>query len=332
MVRVVFDPKVISYDDLLRVFWENHDPTQGMRQGNDVGTQYRSAIYTYGDAQQKAAEASRVAYQHVLADARLRCDHDGDPARAGVLLRRGLPPAVPGEEPRRLLRHRRDRRVLPGRRRAGTLVLDLYLIRHGQTDFSRENRFCGSIDPPLNDVGLRMADCFGTAYADRSWDAIYVSPLQRARQTAAALARRVDVEPIVDDGLREISYGEWEGLRHEEAKERYPEAYAYWAADTASRSVPGGETAFQVAARAALVLERVKRDHADGRVFLVSHKATIRIVVCALLGLDVRLFRERIAQAVAAVTRFEITKKGALLTRLGDDEHLPADLRRVEGT
>jgi peptide-methionine (S)-S-oxide reductase len=69
IVRVAFDPKVVKYEDLLRVFWENHDPTQGMRQGNDTGTQYRSAIYTYGEAQAKAAEASRVAYQHVLKDA-----------------------------------------------------------------------------------------------------------------------------------------------------------------------------------------------------------------------------------------------------------------------
>jgi len=66
VVRVVFDPAVVSYEDLLRVFWEDHDPTQGMRQGNDVGTQYRSAIYCYGDAQRKAALASRDAYQLVL--------------------------------------------------------------------------------------------------------------------------------------------------------------------------------------------------------------------------------------------------------------------------
>jgi peptide-methionine (S)-S-oxide reductase len=66
VVLVVFDPAVVSYEELLRVFWEAHDPTQGMRQGNDVGTQYRSAIYTYGDAQQKAAEASREAYQRAL--------------------------------------------------------------------------------------------------------------------------------------------------------------------------------------------------------------------------------------------------------------------------
>jgi peptide-methionine (S)-S-oxide reductase len=65
-VLVVFDPQTITYDELLKVFWENHDPTQGMRQGNDVGTQYRSGIYTYGDAQQRTAERSRDAFQQRL--------------------------------------------------------------------------------------------------------------------------------------------------------------------------------------------------------------------------------------------------------------------------
>jgi peptide-methionine (S)-S-oxide reductase len=68
-VLVVYDPAKVSYDDILKVFWENHDPTQGMRQGNDVGTQYRSAIYTFDDVQKKAAEASKEAYQEKLADA-----------------------------------------------------------------------------------------------------------------------------------------------------------------------------------------------------------------------------------------------------------------------
>ena len=69
VVRVVFDPKVVSYEALLKVFWENHNPTQGMRQGNDIGTQYRSGIYYYSDAQRRAAEISREAYQRVISNA-----------------------------------------------------------------------------------------------------------------------------------------------------------------------------------------------------------------------------------------------------------------------
>src|SRR4029077_8694858 len=66
VVRVVFDPAVVGFEELLKIFWESHDPTQGMRQGNDAGTQYRSAIYTYGDEQQRAAESTRAAYEKLL--------------------------------------------------------------------------------------------------------------------------------------------------------------------------------------------------------------------------------------------------------------------------
>ena len=76
VVLVVFDPKVVRYEALLKVFWEDHDPTQGMRQGNDVGTQYRSGIYVYDEAQRQAAEASRAAYQKELAAALLAAKHN----------------------------------------------------------------------------------------------------------------------------------------------------------------------------------------------------------------------------------------------------------------
>ena len=210
--------------------------------------------------------------------------------------------------------------------------VNLYLIRHGQTAFSRENRFCGTSDPELTEAGHAMAEAFARAYAPIAWDAIYTSPLLRARQTADAVARATRVPAVIDEGLAEIAYGEWEGLGVEQVQARWPEAYAYWAEDVASRGAPGGETAFHVAARAMRAVEAIRTRHEAGNVLLVSHKATLRIITCALLGLDVRLFRERISQPVAAVSRFTLTKLTAKLEVLGDRAHLPEALRNAEGT
>ncbi len=122
------------------------------------------------------------------------------------------------------------------------------------------------------------------------------------------------------------------GLRQDEVKERWPEAFEYWADDVASRGTPGGETAFQVAARAMRVVEAIRSRYQRGNLLLVSHKATLRVVTCALLGLDVRLFRERIAQPVGAVTLFAVTSTTALLTRLCDRTYLSEELQNQEGT
>ena len=116
-VLVVYDPAQISYEALLKLFWENHDPTQGMRQGNDVGTQYRSAIYTTTTPQREAA-GPRVTRSRSARRGRATARSPPRSPTAGpVLLRRGLPPAVPGQEPERLLRPRRHRRLLPDRHR-----------------------------------------------------------------------------------------------------------------------------------------------------------------------------------------------------------------------
>ena len=112
-VQVVYDPTLVSYDALLQVFWESHDPTQGYRQGNDIGTQYRSAAYWTTDAQRSAIETSRAAYEPVLARAGYAGHHDRDGSRAGLLLRRGLPPAVPPQGPERLPLPLRHRSALP---------------------------------------------------------------------------------------------------------------------------------------------------------------------------------------------------------------------------
>jgi broad specificity phosphatase PhoE len=210
--------------------------------------------------------------------------------------------------------------------------MNLYLVRHGQTAFSRENRFSGSSDPPLTAVGEAMAQAFAHAYASVTWDAVYTSPMLRARQTADPLCRLTGVEARVEDGLKEIGYGEWEGLRQEDVKQRWPAAFEHWADDVASRGTPGGETAFEVAARAMRVVEEIRSRHQRGNVLVVSHKATLRIITCALLGLDVRLFRERIALPVCAVTMFAVTTITALLSLHGDRSHLSEVLKNQEGT
>ena len=115
-VRIVFDPKVVSYADLVKTFFEVHDPTQGFRQGNDVGTQYRSAIYCTTPEQEQVARELTAVYGAELDRAPPRRDHHRDPAgqRDAVLLRRGRPPAVPREEPVRLPLPRQHRREVPG--------------------------------------------------------------------------------------------------------------------------------------------------------------------------------------------------------------------------
>ncbi len=210
--------------------------------------------------------------------------------------------------------------------------MNLYMVRHGQTAASRENRFSGSSDPPLTAAGEAMAQAFARAYASLKWEATYTSPMLRTRQTADALCRLTGVEPTIEDGLKEIDYGEWEGLRQEDVRERWPGAFEHWADDVASRGTPGGETAFEVASRAMRVVERIRSRHERGNALIVSHKATLRVITCALLGLDVRLFRERIAQPVGAVTLFVLTKTTAQLTILGDRSHLPEELKNQDGT
>ena len=142
----------------------------------------------------------------------------------------------------------------------------------------------------------------------------------RARRTGAARAPR-RVTAIVEDGLAEIAYGDWEGLTVDEVKARWPEAYDYWAEDVAGRGTPGGETALNGAARAMRVVEAIRTRHTGGNVLIVSHKATLRIITCALLGLDVRLFRGH-RTAGGAVSMFALEHGAARLTLLGDRTHL----------
>lgn len=213
------------------------------------------------------------------------------------------------------------------------MALTLYLLRHGQTEFSRANAFCGSgLDPHLTAEGREMAQAFADAYCDEPWRAIYCSPLRRTRETAAPLCARTGREPTILDGLAEIGYGEWEGKSVPEVEEQYHDEYLRWSADPAWNAPPGGETAIAIASRAVSAISEIRRNVHEGQVLVVSHKATIRILACSLLGVDVGRFRYRMACPVGSVTVIRFDEHGPLLDRLADTRHLSERLRSLPGT
>ena len=201
-------------------------------------------------------------------------------------------------------------------------MLTLHLVRHGETTHSADGYFAGDIDPPLTDAGRAMAEAVARLAPELALSALYVSPKLRARQTAEPIVRASGLQPVVDDGLREIAYGAWEGRKETEIKADEPEAFAAWSADPALVAPPAGESAFAIAARALPVILRARREHPNGNVLFVSHKATIRVMVCALLGVPLGRFRDRVACPTASLTTFEFGERGGMLTRLGDVSHL----------
>ncbi len=201
-------------------------------------------------------------------------------------------------------------------------MLTLHLVRHGDTAQSAEGYFAGDIDPPLTDSGQAQARALGRLAASLHLAQLYVSPKLRARETAEPIAAASKAPLEIADGLREIAYGSWEGRKETEVRASEPDAYTAWSMDPALNSPPGGESAFAIAARALPVLVRARREHPSGNVLFVSHKATVRVIVCALLGVPLGRFRDRVACPTASVTTFEFGERGAMLVRLGDVSHL----------
>jgi probable phosphoglycerate mutase len=193
----------------------------------------------------------------------------------------------------------------------------LHLLRHGETMLSADGTFCGEIDTDLSPEGYAQAERAAPLLQKLALAAIYVSPMQRAQHTAAPLAKLTGLTPTVERDLREIGYGSWDGRKESEIKASEPDAYQRWGQDPAIHGPPGGENGFAIAARAVPIVERVLASH-TGNVLFVSHKATIRVITCALLGLHIGRFRDRIACPTASLTSFEIGSRGPMLMRIGE--------------
>jgi len=212
------------------------------------------------------------------------------------------------------------------------MSLTLYFLRHGETQASQSGGYCGVLDVNLTPEGHRMAEEFAAAYKSLPWAAVFSSPLRRSMDSARPLCAAVGLETQLRDGLKEIAYGQWEGKTPEEVNRRFHDEYVRWLADAGWNAPTGGERGVDVARRSSVVMEEIERTYLSGNVLVVSHKATTRIMICSLLGIDVGRYRDRISMPVASLSIVEMTEQGPLLKALGDRSHLRESLRLRPGT
>lgn len=134
------------------------------------------------------------------------------------------------------------------------------------------------------------------------------------------------------EGLKEIAFGQWEGKTPGDVDREFHDDYVRWSADPGWNAPTGGENGIDIARRSSLVLEEIEKSLITGNVLVVSHKATIRIMLCSLLGIDVGRFRDRIGLPVASISIVEMAAHGPLLHLMGDRSYLRESLRSRAGT
>ena len=188
------------------------------------------------------------------------------------------------------------------------------------------------MDPELTPEGMEMAHAFAKVYRETEWNAIYCSSLRRGITTAQPLCDALKIDLQVRAELNEIAYGKWEGMTKEQVSKQFPDDYNNWLAEPGWHAPTDGEPAALIAQRGVQVIEEIQKRFTSGNVLIVSHKATIRIILCSLMGIDVGLFRYRLACPVGSVSLVEFTSTGPMLKSLADRSHLSEALRSLRGT
>lgn len=204
-------------------------------------------------------------------------------------------------------------------------MTEILLIRHGETAWNAIKRLQGHLDIPLNAEGERQAAALGRSLADTRLDAIFSSDLQRARQTAAAIALHHDLPVRTDAGLRERCYGAFEGMLYAEICERYPQAFAAWKARDLDARFPAGvhvaETMHEFATRTIDAIKRIASGGEYRRIAMVAHGGVLECAYHAAQRMD--FAQERTFDIFnASVNRFAWTGKGLTLLQWGDVSHL----------
>jgi len=177
----------------------------------------------------------------------------------------------------------------------------VFMVRHGATVLTAEDRFAGATDVELSDEGREQTRRLAERLSGEKIVAVYASPLGRTMETAGILAAPHKLEVQTRDGLREISHGRWEQLTRREVEKRFPEEAAEWEKDPYTFAPVGGESGLAVTARALPILIQLVRGHPGQNILVVSHKATIRLLLSSLLGFDPRRYRDNLDQKPAAL-------------------------------
>ena len=190
----------------------------------------------------------------------------------------------------------------------------IFLVRHGATVLTAEDRFAGATDVELSDEGREQVRRLSERLAGEKIKVVYASPLGRTVETAQLLAKPHGLDVQTRDGLREISHGRWEQMTRKEVEAAFPEEAAAWEKDPYTFAPVGGESGLAVTARALPVLMDIVRKHVNEDVLIVSHKATIRLLLSSLLGFDPRRYRDTLDLNPAALNIADF--KDALTARL----------------
>ena len=181
-------------------------------------------------------------------------------------------------------------------------MTEIILVRHGETEWNVEEIFRGRIDIELNETGIKQAELLAEYLSNVKIEAIYSSPLKRALKTAEMIANYHQLEVEIALGLIDFNYGKWQGLPHQEVRDKYKRLYTEWINSPDQVTIPGGESLNDVRKRAIGVVDEVIAKY-KGTVVLVSHRVVNKVLICALLGLDNSHFWN-IRQDTCGITTF----------------------------
>ncbi len=199
-------------------------------------------------------------------------------------------------------------------------MTEIIIVRHGETEWNVGEIFRGRIDIELNETGIKQAELLAKYLSKQTIDAIYSSPLKRALRTAEIIAGYHKLDVDIVSGLIDFNYGQWQGLSHQEVKDKYKELYTAWINRPDQVKMPAGENLDDVKKRAMDVVTDIISRY-KGTVVLVSHRVVNKVLICALLGLDNSRFWN-IKQDTGGITTFTYENEQFILTKHNDTSYL----------